>query len=54
MNTAAALDWKLGKSFLGEQSVSLQVEYRNESRAALPDNQQNNVSGTVQFKVANF
>jgi hypothetical protein len=54
VNTAAALSWKLGKSFLGEQSVSLQVEYRNESRATVPDIQQNNVTGTIQFKMANF
>lgn len=54
VNTAAGLNWKLGKSFIGEQSISLQVEYRNESSAAAPDNQQNNVIGTIQFKVANF
>ncbi len=33
INAATGLNWKLGKSFLGEQSVSMQLEYKNESRS---------------------
>jgi len=54
VNTTAALNWKLGKSFFGEHSVSMQLEYKNESRPTLPDNQQTNLTGTVQFKIAGF
>jgi hypothetical protein len=54
VNAATGLNWKLGKSFLGEQSVSLQLEYKNESRLTLPDNQQVNLTGTVQFKILGF
>lgn len=54
VNTAAGLNWKLGKSFLGEQSVSMHLEYKNESRPILPDNQQANLTGMLQFKIAGF
>jgi hypothetical protein len=54
LNTTAALNWKIGKSFLGEQFLSLQVEYKEESRATLPSNSQSNVAGTVQFKINGF
>jgi hypothetical protein len=54
VNTTAGLNWKLGKSSFGEQSLSLQLEYKNESRAALADNQHANLTGMVQFKIAGF
>lgn len=54
VNTTAALNWKLGKSYFGEHAVSMQLEYKNESRPILPDNQQANLTGTVQFKIAGF
>ena len=54
VNTTAGLNWKLGKSFLGEQSVSMHLEYKNESRPILPDNQQANLTGMLQFKIAGF
>ena len=54
LNTTAGLNWKLGKSFLGEQSVSMQLEYKNETRPTLPDNQYANIAGTVQFKITGF
>ena len=54
VNTTAGLNWKLGKSFFGEQSLSLQVEYKNESRPTLPENQQTHLTGMVQFKIAGF
>jgi hypothetical protein len=54
VNGATALNWILGKSFLGEQSLSLQLEYKNESRLTIPDNQQANFTGSVQFKLLGF
>ena len=54
INAATGLNWKLGKSFMGEQSVTLQLEYKNESRLTIPDNQQANLTGTVQFKILGF
>ena len=54
VNTAASLNWKLGKSFFGERSVSVQLEYKTDSRPILPDNEQANLTGSVQFKIAGF
>ncbi len=54
VNTTAGLNWKLGKSFLGEQSVSMQLEYKNESRPILPENPQANLTGMIQFRIAGF
>jgi hypothetical protein len=54
VSTAAGLKWKLGKSFIGEHSVSLGLEYKNESRPTLPENQQANLIGTVQFRIVGF
>ncbi len=54
VNTPAGLNWKLGKSFFGEHSVLMQIEYKNESRPTLLDNQQTNLTGTVQFKIVGF
>ena len=54
VNGATALNWQLGKSFFGEQSLSLQLEYRNESRLTILDNHQASFTGTVQFKILGF
>jgi hypothetical protein len=54
VNTTAGLNWKLGKSFLGEQSLSMQLEYKNEYRPTLPNNEQANLTGRVQFKIVGF
>jgi hypothetical protein len=54
MNAAAGLNWNLGKSFIGQQSLSLQLEYKNELRPTLPENQQTNLIGMVQFKILGF
>jgi len=54
VNGATALNWKLGKSFLGEPSLSLQLEYKNESRLAIPESQQANFTGSVQFNILGF
>jgi hypothetical protein len=54
LNTAAAVNWKVGKSFLGEHSLSLQLEYKNESRPALPDDSHSNVIGVVKLNILGF
>ena len=54
LNATTGLNWKLGKSFLGEQSLSLQLEYKNEFRSTLPDNQQASLTGIIQFKILGF
>ena len=54
LNAATSLNWKLRESFLGEQSVSLQLEYKNESRPTLPESQQSNLTAMVQFKILGF
>ena len=54
VNTAAALNWKIGKSFLGDQSLSFQVEYQNALNSTSANNSQPNVTGLIQFKMAGF
>lgn len=54
VNSAAGLNWNLGKTSFGEHSVTMQFEYKNESRLILSDNQKSNLTGTVQFKIAGF
>ena len=53
VNTTAGVNWNLGRSFLGQQSLTMQFEYKNESRASVPKNQAQ-LAGSVQFKVAGF
>ncbi|HKY07352.1 MAG TPA: hypothetical protein VJQ55_03885, partial [Candidatus Binatia bacterium] len=54
MNAAAGFNWQLGKSAIGGQSVSLKLEYKNESRPTLPEHQQANLTAMVQFKILGF
>ena len=55
VNTAAGLNWKLGQSFLGDQSMSFQLEYKNDVRShVLLQSPQANITGMVQFKLAGF
>lgn len=55
LNTSALVNWKLGQSFLGDQSVSFQLEYKNELKShLLLQSPQANVTGMLQFKVAGF
>jgi hypothetical protein len=54
VDTAAALNWKLGKSSLGEQFLSFQVEYKNELRPISSNNIQSNLTGLIQFKMVGF
>jgi len=48
LNTAAALNWKLGKSIFGEQFLSVQIEYRDELHPGSPTNSPPNLTGTIQ------
>jgi hypothetical protein len=54
INTAAGLNWKLGRSPLGEQSLSFQVEYQRQSYAHAATNAPANLTGTVQLKIVGF
>jgi hypothetical protein len=54
VNAAMGLNWNFSKSFLGEPSLSLQLEYKNDYRLTVPTNQQANLTGTVQFKILGF
>jgi len=55
VNTAALVNWKLGQSFLGDQSVSFQLEYKNDIKSHLSvQSPQANITGMFQFKVAGF
>ena len=55
VNTAAGVNWKLGPSFLGDQSVSFQLEYKTDVRPhVLVQSPQANLTGMLQFKLAGF
>jgi hypothetical protein len=55
VNTAAGVNWKLGPSFLGEQSLSFQLEYKTDVRPhLLVQSPQANLTGMLQFKLAGF
>jgi hypothetical protein len=55
VNTAALVNWKLGQSFLGDQSVSFQLEYKNDIKSHLSvQSPQANITGMFQFKLAGF
>jgi hypothetical protein len=54
VNSVAALNWKIGKSFLGEQSLSFKVEYKNVLNSTSANNSQHHVTGLIQFKMAGF
>ena len=55
VNTAAGVNWKLGPSFLGEQSLSFQLEYKTDVRPhLLVQSPQANLRGMLQFKLAGF
>jgi hypothetical protein len=54
LNTSALLNWKIGKSFLGEQSLSVQVEYKHVAQTSALNSSQPNLTGLVQWKVAGF
>jgi hypothetical protein len=54
LNTAAIVNWKLGNSPFGEQSLSLQVEYKNTLDSNPAIRSQSNITGLVQFRIAGF
>ena len=54
LNTAAIVNWKIGNSPFGEQSLSFQVEYKNTLNSNPATKSQPAVTGLVQFRVAGF
>jgi hypothetical protein len=54
IHSTAGINWKLGKSPIGNGSVSFQLEYKNESGAALSSQEQAQLTGMIQFKLAGF
>ena len=54
IHTAASLNWHIGRSFLGEQSLAVQLDYRSESRLHVPESSQSNMTGMIQLKIAGF
>ncbi|MGE5217802.1 MAG: hypothetical protein ACM3SP_12445 [Chloroflexota bacterium] len=54
VHAGAALAWKVGKSFLGDQSLSFQVEYKDQIHATPSIEAAANLTASIQFKVAGF
>jgi hypothetical protein len=54
LNTAASLNWKIGKAFGADQYLSFQVEYRNQRANPLANNSSAAVTSMLQWKVLNF
>ena len=54
VHSAASLNWNVGRSFLGEQSLAVQLDYRSELRPNAPASSQANLTGMIRFKVAGF
>ena len=54
LNTAASFNWKLGRSFLGEQVLSFQFEYKHEVNASPVTTPISGFTGLLQWKLAGF
>ncbi|HEY7715041.1 MAG TPA: hypothetical protein VIE90_11065 [Candidatus Binatia bacterium] len=54
LHTGTSLNWSIGRSFFGEQSLAIQFDYRTESRPDLPESSLANLTGMIHFKVAGF
>jgi hypothetical protein len=54
INTGASLNWKIGKSLMGEQFLSFQLEYKNELFPNSPSNSQEHFGGMLQLKIVGF
>lgn len=54
INTGASLNWKIGKSLMGEQFLSFQIEYKNQLFLNCPSNSQEHLSGMLQLKIVGF
>ena len=54
MNTAASLNWRLGRSFLGDQALSFQFEYNHQLNASPMAPPPSGFNGMIQWKLAGF
>jgi hypothetical protein len=54
MNAAASLNWRLGRSFLGDQALSLQFEYNHQLNASPMAPPPSGFNGMIQWKLAGF
>lgn len=54
LNTAASFNWKLGRSFIGEQALSFQFEYKHEVNASSVTTPVSGFTGLLQWKLAGF
>jgi hypothetical protein len=54
VNSAAALNWKIGKSAGSEQFLSFQIDYQNQLYFHSPGATQENLAATVQLKILGF
>jgi hypothetical protein len=48
------LNRKRGKSYFGEQFLSVQIEYKDELHPGSPTNSQPNLTGMIQWKMFRF
>lgn len=53
LHTGAGVNWSLGKSIFGDRSISLHVDYKNDSGSSL-SNEEAHLSAMIQFKLAGF
>jgi hypothetical protein len=54
LNTAAGLNWKLGRTILGEQALSFQFEYNHQVSGTPVTTPISGFNGTIQWKLAGF
>jgi len=54
VQAGAALNWKVAKTVLGEQSLSIQVDYKDQIHSNASTKVAANLTALVQFKVAGF
>jgi hypothetical protein len=54
MNTAASLNWRLGRSFLGDQALSFHFEYNHQLNAGPNAPPLAGFNGLIQWKLAGF
>jgi len=54
LNTAASVNWKIGKAFGTDQYLSFQVEYRNQRANPLANSSSANVTAQLQWKILDF
>jgi hypothetical protein len=54
LDSAAALNWRIGKSAASEQFLSFQIDYQNQFYFNSPGTSYENLAAMVQFKIAGF